>query len=145
VEQMASGYSLAGLAGFFRVSKETIYEWIARHSEFADAVKIGRVARTRFHENKLNTTQVGVGVTAAIFGLKNSDPDEWRDVIHSERTITHNIKQLTTEELHRIAARALGPQAPAQPPALIELNPKAKPKACDVQVTDQQSDRRDDQ
>ena len=40
---------------------------------------MGRAARVAALETKLLATSQGVGVTAAIFALKNADPDEWQD------------------------------------------------------------------
>jgi hypothetical protein len=39
-------------------------------------INMGRAARVAALETKLLTTSQGVGVTAAIFALKNADPDE---------------------------------------------------------------------
>jgi len=104
VEFMGEGYSLTAFAGEIRVSKDAVYEWIDRWPEFRHAVKIARAARLRALERKLLTTKIGVGVTAAIFALKNADPDEWKDLYQNETNINVNIQQLSDDQLMAIAA-----------------------------------------
>jgi hypothetical protein len=118
VEQMAQGHSLTGLAGFLLVSKDTIYEWMERHSEFSAAIKIGRAARVRFLENKLLKTSMGVGVTAAIFALKNADPDEYKDIITNDHSISVRIEKVSDAQLLEIIARSS-----AAKPLTIEHKP----------------------
>jgi len=104
IEIMGEGYSLTAFAGEIRVSKDAVYEWIDRHADFRHAVQIARAARLRALERKLLTTKIGVGVTAAIFALKNADPDEWRDMYQTETTVNVNVRQLSDEQLLAIAA-----------------------------------------
>lgn len=67
----------AGLLGFTR---QTLDNWTKAHPEFFDAVKAGQAARTAFLEGGLLSKEAtGPQVTARIFALKNSAPDEWRD------------------------------------------------------------------
>lgn len=106
---MSEGYSVTALAGELRVSKNAVYEWIAAHRDFGDAVNIGRACRVRALEKKLLTTKIGVGVTAAIFGLKNADPDEWQDRYNTETNINVRIETLSDEQLLAIAAQRAQP------------------------------------
>lgn len=105
IEFMGEGYSVTALAGELGVSKNAVYEWMAAHREFGDAVNIGRAGRVRALEKKLLTTKIGVGVTAAIFGLKNADPDEWQDRYNTETNINVRIETLSDEQLLAIAAQ----------------------------------------
>jgi hypothetical protein len=104
VEDMAKGFSLSAFAGHIRKGRETVYGWMSRHREFADAVARGRAARTAFLEGKLLSARYGAQCSAAIFGLKNAAPDEWRDVKYQEHQHTHAIRELTDAQLLAIAA-----------------------------------------
>jgi len=78
---MEQGYSITAFAGHLGVSRQTVYNWMDAHPEFFDAIKEGEAASALWWESALrNTTTTGEGnATAAIFGLKNRIPHEWRD------------------------------------------------------------------
>ncbi len=109
IEFMGQGYSVTALAGHLLVSKRCLYEWIAAHREFGDAINIGRAARVAALDTKLLTTVQGVGVTAAIFALKNADPTEWQDRYNTETKVSVPIEHLTDAELLAIASKAPAP------------------------------------
>jgi DNA-binding XRE family transcriptional regulator len=67
---------------------------------------MGRAARVAALEAKLLGTSQGVGVTAAIFALKNADPDEWQDRYHTETKVNVSIEQVSDAELMAIISRA---------------------------------------
>lgn len=102
------------LADFFDVTDRTIYRWSAKHGEFCQALKGGkevadnRVERSLYHKavgytfdsEKVFQHQgeiirapikehVPPSDTAAIFWLKNRQPEEWRDKVehHHEGTV----------------------------------------------------------
>jgi hypothetical protein len=108
IEKMAEGFSLSAFAGYIRAGRETVYGWMSRHSEFSDAVTRGRAARTYALEGKLLRSRKGAETSAAIFGLKNAAPDEWRDVKYQQHQHLHQIKQLTDAQLQAIAAGQVG-------------------------------------
>jgi hypothetical protein len=108
IETMAKGVSLTTFAGDIGKSRETVYEWMSRHRDFADAVSRGRAARTAFLERKLLSARYGAQASAAIFALKNAAPDEWRDVKYQEHQHLHQIKQLSDAQLNAIAAGQVG-------------------------------------
>ena len=116
IQRMSEGFSLTAFAGFIGVSKHAIYEWIAAHADFGNAVARARAARVAALETKLLRSRKGAETTAAIFALRNADPEEWRDVKHQEHQHLHQIRQLTDAQLNAIAAQ--GPT-----PALIEAKP----------------------
>ena len=100
VSLMSEGYDVAACAGYLRVSRRSIYEWIDVHPEFSHAVEIGRGARLFAFQRKLLTTQIGVGVTAAIFGLKNADPDNWQDRYNTTSEVTVRVEKLTDQQIY---------------------------------------------
>ena len=55
-------------------------------------------------------------MTAAIFALKNADPDEWQDRYHTETSVNVSIHQMSDAELEAIASSG-------RPPILIEAKP----------------------
>jgi hypothetical protein len=107
--ELAHNYCLLGatndeLAGFFGVSPSTIDNWIARHADFGDAVRSGRVfadarvarglyARAVGYDGKVereiilggelkpltSTVHYPPNVQACIFWLRNRRPRTWRD------------------------------------------------------------------
>jgi hypothetical protein len=77
---------------------------------------MGRAARVAALEAKLLSTSQGVGVTAAIFALKNADPDEWQDRYYTDTRVNVSIEQMSDEELLAIISKA-------NAPALIEAKP----------------------
>jgi hypothetical protein len=86
------------------------------YPDFCHAINIGRAARVAALEAKLLSTSQGVGVTAAIFALKNADPNEWQDRYHTESKVNVSIEQMSDEELLAIISKA-------NAPALIEAKP----------------------
>lgn len=108
IEAMSQGLSLTAFAGMIRKSRETVYGWMSRHREFADAVTRARSCRTLFLEQKLLRSRKGAETTAAIFALRNAQPDEWRDVKHTETMHLHAVAQLTDAQLMAIAAGKVG-------------------------------------
>jgi hypothetical protein len=105
IEFMAKGYSLTAFAGSIRMSRNAVYEWIGRHPDFGDAVSRARGARVTALETKLLSSRKGAETTAAIFALKNAEPDEWRDVKHTEATHSLRIETLSDAQLYAIAGQ----------------------------------------
>jgi hypothetical protein len=103
---MSDGYDITAFAGSIGVSRDAVYDWMARHPAFGHAVKVGQAARLLALQRKLLTTHIGVGVTAAIFALKNAAPDDWQDRYNTETKITHRIEQVSDAELLSIIAQS---------------------------------------
>jgi hypothetical protein len=122
IDYMRQGYSVTALAGHLEVSKDTVYDWINRYPDFCHAVSMGRAARVAALEHKLLSTSQGVGVTAAIFALKNADPDEWQDRYQSEARVSVAISQVSDAELMNIVANAKTLLIEAKPVQAIEDN-----------------------
>jgi hypothetical protein len=119
IEFMGEGYSVTALAGHLEMSKDAIYDWINLYPDFCHAINMGRAARVAALETKLLTTSQGVGVTAAIFALKNADPDEWQDRYHTETTVNVPIEKISDAELMAIISGAK-PVIEAKPVKAIE-------------------------
>jgi hypothetical protein len=104
IDAMAEGISLTAFAGVIGVSKDTVYEWIKRHSDFSDAWSRAKPKRVLHLERKLLRARKGAETTAAIFALRNADPTEWRDVKSVQHDHRHSIDMLTDAELYAIAS-----------------------------------------
>lgn len=116
------------IADFFEVSVATVYRWKNRHSEFCEALKVGkesadnRVERSLFFKATGYTydsvkifqekgqpvivpyrEHVPPDTTAAIFWLKNRKPHDWRD----RHEIDHRIGATAADDATLLAI-ALG-------------------------------------
>ena len=116
IEFMGKGYSLTALAGELGQSKDTLYEWIATHQAFSDAITKARASRVAALETRLLSANNGGVAATSIFALKNADPDEWREVRYANIEHSVNLDGISDEQL---AAIALGRQTP-----MIDVTPK---------------------
>jgi hypothetical protein len=83
---LATGYSEAVLAGELGVCTDTVTEWKKVHDEFSASVKRGRARGAKVWEDrlaKLADSNIG-NATGIIFGLKNRQPDAWKDKTETE-------------------------------------------------------------
>lgn len=108
IEFMAQGYSLTAFAGSIRVSRDSVYEWIKRHTDFSDAVTTAQAARVTALETKLLTARRGAEAACTIFALKNADPVEWKEVRNVQHEHLVKAETLTDAQLHAIAAGKAG-------------------------------------
>lgn len=76
---MATGLSLTAAAAELGFHRQRVYEWVEKHPEFADAVKLAMAKRQLFLEKRLLSADQGPVVTSTIFALKNAAPVDWRD------------------------------------------------------------------
>lgn len=76
---MQEGLSLAAAAAEIGVHRQRVYEWVDRHPEFADTVRLAQAKRQLFLERRLLSADAGPVVTSTIFALKNAGPEDWRD------------------------------------------------------------------
>lgn len=79
LELMKGGLSLAAAAADLNVHRQRVYEWVERHEEFADTVKLAQAKRQLFLERRLLSADAGPVVTSTIFALKNAGAEDWRD------------------------------------------------------------------
>ena len=105
VECLKDGHSLATFAGRIDVCHRSIYQWMAGHPEFADAVKRAQAKSALWWERRLlDLAQNNRGnATAVIFGLKNR-ACEWRESHHTQRIGT-------VEGIHRIERVIVRPES----------------------------------
>ncbi|MBR0802853.1 hypothetical protein JQ636_04815 [Bradyrhizobium japonicum] len=104
IDYMAQGYSLTAFAGSIRKSRDTVYQWVREHADFSDAVSRARSARVAALETKLLRARKGAETSAAVFALKNAEPEEWRDVRSVEHGHTLKVETLTDAQLYAIAS-----------------------------------------
>jgi bacteriocin-like protein len=108
---MAEGLSLAAAAAELNIHRQRVYEWEARHPDFADTVKLARSKRQAFLERRLLKACDGPVVTSTIFALKNAGQGDWRDVQAREHSgpngepiqHKHTARELSDDELANIA------------------------------------------
>lgn len=83
VEHMQDGASITSFAASIGVCRDTITEWGKAHPDFFVSVKAGKAACARWWEERLRDIAREGGATgqatAAIFGLKNMAPDDFRE------------------------------------------------------------------
>lgn len=89
---LATGLSLTAFAGHIGVSRDTVNEWRRVHPDFSDAVKDAIAKRVLALEQRLLSSSSGPQVTSTIFALKNADPEEWRDKLHTEHSGSVGIR-----------------------------------------------------
>ncbi len=115
------------LAEFFKVSESTLNLWKVKHSEFSESVKVAKTVADERVVSSLYRKAVGYSsedvhisnyqgaititpiikhyppdATAAIFWLKNRDPEEWRDVKaieHSGHISDKPLEELTDDDI----------------------------------------------
>lgn len=117
---MGQGYSIAGLAGHLKVSRQTVYQWEKDHPEFSDALNAARAASAAWWERQAILLATGDGqgnASVVIFGLKNRVADEWRDKNQTEITgkddgpvevVTHEANEFARRIASIAAARSAG-------------------------------------
>jgi len=119
-ERMGEGLSLTAFAGTIGQSADAVYDWMATHTAFSDAVTQAKAARLAFLERKMLAVKNGSEAATSIFALKNAGPQEWKEVRYENVEHTVNLDGITDEQL---AAIALGRQAP-----MIDVTPSSSKK-----------------
>jgi len=81
VEYLKDGHSLAAFAATIGVTTRSLYNWMARHPDFDDAVKVAQAKSLLWWERRLlELAQTKRGpAKAVIFGLMNRAKADWRD------------------------------------------------------------------
>jgi transposase-like protein len=76
------GKTITGIAAHFGVVRETIYDWMDKHPDFSDAIKLAKTTQLGVLEDVLLKQAKGVieGNTAAIiWAMKNQHPEQYQD------------------------------------------------------------------
>lgn len=83
IDALEKGFSKEAVAGHLRINKDTLYQYIKKHPDFADAIKEGLELSRIFWEKKaletITHTKAGTQLnsTSWIFNMKNRFG--WRD------------------------------------------------------------------
>jgi hypothetical protein len=96
INYMSRGYSLSAFCGSILVERNTVYNWIKRHSEFSDAVARARMARVAWLEIKLLCSKKGAETTAAIFALRNAAPRSTHSIRRGIYALLLTLKRPTS-------------------------------------------------
>jgi hypothetical protein len=93
IEYMGQGFSKEAFAGHISVSKQTLYNWMASHKEFLDAVnRAEEKCRVFWEELGIQMVLAGQGnATTWIFNMKNRF--NWKD----RSDVTSDDKALKVE------------------------------------------------
>jgi len=88
VEFCADGSSISSFAAHLGVSRSTITQWGNENPEFSAAVKAAKARVAAFYDRTARKIAVdgGGNATICIFGLKNSDDEDFRDKVETEHT-----------------------------------------------------------
>jgi transposase-like protein len=83
-----NGESMAETALILKISKDTLYEWIAKYQEFSDAVKASQLRSQKWWEDVAkNQAKEGQGnATSLIFQMKNRFREDYSDTTRHEHT-----------------------------------------------------------
>lgn len=126
VEKLArKGWTDEEMARFFEVEPRTWYRWKAQDDKFCQALKEwkeeadARVERSLYeraigyehpdvhvsnYQGNVTLTPIqkryAPDTTAAIFWLKNRQPERWRDKTETETTLKGDLSSLSDEELN---------------------------------------------
>ena len=88
VEHCQDGASISSFAASIGVARSTINEWASNHPEFSEAVKRAKTAVAAWYDKagRKAIVEGGGNATLVIFGLKNFDSEDFRDVKATELT-----------------------------------------------------------
>lgn len=160
IEHMGDGLSFEAFAGVIGKSKETLYQWVKAHPNFADAKKKGDALSLLFWE-KMGLTGMagkirGFNVAAWIFNMKNrhgyrdKSPDEKppeRDpaledaIAELERERASNVSQKTEAqgETHERRTTAAKPASDTDQAKRQNLSEQGEDSGGDLEPTDADS------
>jgi hypothetical protein len=99
VEFCKDGASISSFAASIAVCRDTISEWATAHPEFSAAVKAAkaRVAAWYDKTGRKIAENGGGNATLCIFGLKNFDSEDFRDVQEQKHSGTIGVERIVRE------------------------------------------------
>ena len=88
IEAGKAGKSYAWIAAEFDISKQTLYDWMAAHPEFLDAMTRARGYAQRWWEDAGQEGMTSPGFNASVWSRSMGArfPDDWREVKGTELT-----------------------------------------------------------
>lgn len=93
------GASLSSFAASIHVARSTLNEWAEQHPEFSEAVKAAKTKVAAWYDQAARKVarEGGGNATLCIFGLKNFDPDDFRDVQEQKHSGTIGVEKIVRE------------------------------------------------
>ena len=113
-----NGLTMVQIASNLGISKDTLYQYIQRYSDFSDALKVSRDEADAQVINAMHQSATGYeyeedavtpsgkvvrvhkyhvpNVSAQIFWLKNRRPSEWRDKQEVQHEMTQSLADILT-------------------------------------------------
>lgn len=81
IEHGKAGKSIAWMASFFDVNKDTIYEWAKVHPEFSDALTRAKAHSQAWWEDKGQAGMESPGFGASVWSRSMAArfPEDWRE------------------------------------------------------------------
>lgn len=117
IEHMADGYSFESFAACVAVSSDTLYTWVSKHEEFAEAKKIGfQLNRVWWETTSKSNAAKNTGNAAGIrFNMINRFRGEWTDSQHVDMTTKGkelkapiNLNNVSEDTIRRLLNEAEG-------------------------------------
>src|SRR5690606_15618220 len=99
--------SLAAAAAELGIHRQRVYEWVDKHPDFADTVKLAMSKRQLFLERRLlDNGLAGPQITSTIFALKNAGAADWREKQEVEHSgsLSVSVNEMSDDDLASIAA-----------------------------------------
>lgn len=108
IQHMENGASLTSFAASIDVARSSINEWISKHPEFSDAVKIAKAKCAAWWESlgRNNAISGDGNATLVIFGLKNMAAEDWREKHNLDHTSSDG--SMTPQVIERVIVRSDG-------------------------------------
>jgi hypothetical protein len=99
IEFCADGSSISSFAASIGVCRDTISEWGTEHPAFSAAVKVAKAKVAAWYDKtgRKIATEGGGNATLCIFGLKNFDASDFRDVQEQKHSGTIGIEKIVRE------------------------------------------------
>lgn len=93
------GASISSFAASIGVCRDTISEWGVQHAEFSAAVKVAKAAVAAWYDKTARAIAKdgGGNATLCIFGLKNFDATDFRDVQEQKHSGEVTVNKIVRE------------------------------------------------
>lgn len=88
IDEMRKGSSIEELVLTFDICKDTIYKWIERHPDFADAIKRGRALSEAWWRREGRESLRDKDFNSGLWFMNMKNRHGWADKQHNETAIT---------------------------------------------------------